>query len=780
MRAYAFVHTHQPLPIRAITIIPPHLMARQAKTDKKATTKASKAKKTTKKKVEKQQNLEDILFECRNKLRGNANMTTKRDMLLTLVFLRFICSRFNEQKEKIKDDVLLQLGKTWDELTSEESNFVNMMQNNKSSYEQDGVFFLLDDYNWDSLIALPASERAIQLDNGITKLMAEEKNLKNALPSNLFVNARLEPSVLKGVMDDINKIDPRNFKDIDLIGRVYEYFLQQFAVNATKEDGEFYTPQSIVELIANLIEPYDGTIYDPCCGSGGMFVQSVKLLEAHGGNKRNISVYGQESDPDTYRLAKMNLAARGISYHLGDTNASSFTSDQHPALRADYIMANPPFNLKDWRTDEKLTKDIRWKGYGLPPVGNANYAWILHMLYHLDQTNGVAAFLLSNGALEDEDTLAIREQLIRNDKVEAIFILPREMFYSTDTSVTLWILNQNKKGGICGGRQLRNRENEVLFVDLRTWNLNNSTIKTDKSKKTFVVFDEEQIKNICEIYHGWQTYTELEPYDKPELYHAASIDEIEANGWSLAVSRYIQFVDKSTIFTPQTIIDNTHAIASHIHNDIQVFNKQVSGIKDSVDLFKGEISPEIEILGNCIEVFDDRNSSTKEIMVCGINKTKSFMPTIADMNGVDISKYKLVNKGEFAFSGMQTGRDECIRIALYEGEEPILISPAYTTFRIKKDKVGKVLPEYILLFFKRPEMDRYGWFISDSSVRANLDWPRFTAIEIPLPSIDAQRAIIDVFNCAEKAKRIAEEAERLSREICPALVQHIIHESENN
>lgn len=743
--------------------------------------KVSKAKKITKKTAAKQQTLEDILFECRNKLRGNANMTTKRDMLLTLVFLRFICSRFNEQKEKIKADVLSQLGKQFgDELSAEEDDFIGLMQQNKSSYEQDGVFFLQDEYNWDKLNSLPASDRAISLDNGITKLMETEKNLKNALPSNLFVNARLEPAVLKGVMDDVNKIDPRNFKDVDLIGRVYEYFLQQFAVNATKEDGEFYTPQSIVELIANLIEPYDGTIYDPCCGSGGMFVQSVRLIEAHGGNKRNVSVYGQESDPDTYRLAKMNLAARGISYHLGDSNASSFTNDKHPNLRADYIMANPPFNLKDWRTDEKLTKDIRWNGYGLPPVGNANYAWILHMLYHLDQTKGVAGFLLSNGALEDEDTLAIREQLIKNDKVEAIFILPREMFYSTDTSVTLWILNQNKKGGLRNGRQLRNRENEVLFVDLRTWNQNNSTIKTDKSKKTFVVFDEEQIKAICDIYHGWQTYAEMEPYDKPELYHAASIDEIEANGWSLTTSRYIQFNDKSPVLAPKMIVDKTCQIASDIQNQVELFDASFNSISKEVDATVRKNIVGKERIGDLIRVTDSRNYANKQIMVCGINKSKSFMPTIADMNGVDISKYKLVNKGEFAFSGMQTGRDKCIRIALYEGDNPILIFPAYTTFKIKEGMEEKVLPEYILLFFKRPEMDRYGWFISDSSVRANLDWTRFTAIKIPLPPIEAQRSIVNIYRCAEEAKRIAEEADRLSREICPALMQHIIHEAESN
>ena len=500
------------------------------------------AKKTT----DKQQKLEDILYECRNKLRGNASMTTKRDMLLTLVFLRFINSRFVEQREKIRAKVLDELGKTANELTEDDQTFVEMMLSNESSYQQDGVFYLQDEYNWEWLCERPANGRALDLDNGIASLMHNEKNLKNALPSNLFVNARLEPSVLKGVMDDVTKIDPRNFKDIDLIGRVYEYFLQQFAVNAEKEDGEFYTPQSIVELIANLIEPFDGTIYDPCCGSGGMFVQSVRLIEAHGGMRRNANVYGQESDPDTYRLAKMNLAARGISYHLGDSNASSFTNDKHPDLRADYIMANPPFNLKDWWTkdDVELRKDLRWRGYAIPPMSNANYAWILHMLYHLNQAQGVAGFLLGNGALEDEDTVEIRKQLILNDKVEAIIVLPREMFYGTDTSVTLWILNQNKKGGLWHGRMLRNRTDEILFVDLRRWNQNTSTIKTDKSKKTFVVFNDVQIREVCKIYHGWQTSPDTNEYDQAELYHSAGRNELKANNWSLTPSRYIRFIDR--------------------------------------------------------------------------------------------------------------------------------------------------------------------------------------------------------------------------------------------
>lgn len=740
-----------------------------------------KAKKVIKKKVEKQQTLEDILFECRNKLRGNANMTTKRDMLLTLVFLRFICSRFNEQKEKIKTDVLSQIGKqVGDELSAEEEDFIGVMQQNKSSYEQDGVFFLQDEYNWDKLNALPASDRAISLDNGITKLMETEKNLKNALPSNLFVNAHLEPAVLKGVMDDVNKIDPRNFKDVDLIGRVYEYFLQQFAVNATKEDGEFYTPQSIVELIANLIEPYDGIIFDPCCGSGGMFVQSVRLIEAHGGNKRNVSVYGQESDPDTYRLAKMNLAARGISYHLGDSNASSFTNDKHPNLRADYIMANPPFNLKDWRTDEKLTKDIRWNGYGLPPVGNANYAWILHMLYHLDQTKGIAGFLLSNGALEDEDTVAIREQLIKNDKVEAIFILPREMFYSTDTSVTLWILNQNKKGGLRNGRQLRNRENEVLFVDLRTWNQNNSTIKTDKSKKTFVVFNEEQIKAICDIYHDWQTYTDMEPYDKPELYHAASIDEIEANGWSLVPSCYVKFVDRMPAYSKEKTIEMASATLSDI---INIEKDNIQTLKNAPDLNK--------VLDNCtdfpvvelkdyIKETDIRNSLGEYTLdnLRGLSIEKVFIQSKANMTGVSLLPYKIVKPNQFCFVTITSRNSDKITLALNTSEEDYIVSSSYVTFEIIDTKL--LDPQFLLLWFKRPEFDRYARFHSLGSARESFDYQNMEAVRIPLPPIEIQRSIVNIYRCAEEAKRIADEADRLSREICPALMQHIIHEAEND
>lgn len=288
-----------------------------------------------------------------------------------------------------------------------------------------------------------------------------------------------------------------------------------------------------------MIEPYDGTLYDPCCGSGGMFIQSAELVKSKQGNLNGINVYGQEKEPATYRLAKMNLALRGISHNLGEEADSSFTHDLHRGLYFNYIMANPPFNLKGWY-NENLKNDARWSNYATPPESNANYAWILHMLSHLKQTDGVAGFLLANGALNDMDTLGIRKKLIQKDKVEAIIVLPRELFITTDISVTLWILNQNKKSGNYHNRKLRNREHEILFMDFRQWAEN--PVKGEGKKKVRLVT--EQIEKAADIYHTWQCEgTDGTNYEIPELYRSVNIDEIEKKGWALTPSKYIKFID---------------------------------------------------------------------------------------------------------------------------------------------------------------------------------------------------------------------------------------------
>ncbi len=488
-----------------------------------------------KKKVEEKINLDSILFKCRDILRQARNSGSffeKRDMMLTLVFLRFIGEKFEDGVQNLRQELITQ-GLDPDD----EEIFAAFFDDATFT---DGTYNLPVEARWSTIINTPAPQLNVALDTALHSLATSSKQLKGCFVEGTFTTRNLAPNDIKKIVDEVNKISHKAFgEEKDLIGHVYEYFLKEFAVNATKEEGEFYTPHDVVQLIAAMIEPFDGTLYDPCCGSGGMFIQSADLIREKKGDISRINIYGQEKEPATYRLAKMNLALRGLSHHLGEEADSTFTHDLHKGIYFDYIMANPPFNLKGWY-DPNLKNDARWADYVTPPESNANYAWILHMLSHLRANKGIAGFLLANGALGDSDTVEIRKKLIQNDKVEAIIILPRELFITTDISVTLWILNQNKKGGMYHGRNLRNREHEILFMDLRTWTEN--PVKGEGKKKVFL--DDKQIQRAADIYHTWQNVgTDGTKYDVPELYRSVGIAEIEKQGWSLVPSKYIEFVD---------------------------------------------------------------------------------------------------------------------------------------------------------------------------------------------------------------------------------------------
>lgn len=503
------------------------------------------------KKKEDTLNLDNILFNCRNYLRAAKNSGSffeKRDMMLTLVFLRFIGEKYEDGLENLRKELIKQ------NLNPDDENI------RKAFFEDatftDGTYYLPPEARWSTIINTPATALNAALDKALQSISDSSDQLDGCFVNGTFTQRNLAPNDIKKIVDEINKISHKAFgEEKDLIGRVYEYFLKEFAVNATKEEGEFYTPHDVVQLIASMIEPYDGTLYDPCCGSGGMFIQSAELVKSKQGDISKINVYGQEKEPATYRLAKMNLALRGISHNLGAIADSTFTNDMFKGIDFNYIMANPPFNLKGWYNDN-LSNDSRWADYVTPPDSNANYAWILHMLSHLNKTNGVAGFLLANGALSDSEAQAyeIRKKLIKNDKIEAIIVLPRELFITTDISVTLWILNNNKKGGNYHNRIQRNRENEILFMDLRTWTDN--TVKNESKKKVLLSSNEStdtndikinvlgQIERATEIYHKWQS-TEVDgsKYEVPELYRSVKIDEIEEKGWTLIPSKYIEFID---------------------------------------------------------------------------------------------------------------------------------------------------------------------------------------------------------------------------------------------
>lgn len=477
--------------------------------------------------------LETVLWNCRVALRGIGSTEKNRDAVIGLVFLKFAGDKFERRKTELLDqygDVPAFLEKV-------------------SFYNAVNVYYLKETARWSYIVKnASANDIAVILDKAMADIEDSNTPLKGALPLNLFATLGASKEAIKNLIDEVNKIDEKRYHEDDLIGRVYEYFLQVYAAAGTKEDGEFYTPASVVKLISELIEPYSGTVYDPCCGSGGMFVQSLKFVERHNGNRQNISILGQESNPDTWRLCKMNLAIRGIAHNLGEKNASTFTEDLHKDKKVDYIMANPPFNLKGWRGEDQLTEDPRFKGFPTPPVANANYAWILHMISKLDVNKGVAGFLLANGALNaDGVEYEIRKELLERDKIEAIIVLPRDMFYTTDISVTLWIINMNKKASAFDGKHLRDRTNEVLFMDLRRWDSNIEEIVIDKGKKKKkTVFNDDQIIEIGKVYCNWKS-TDTSLYkDVPEFCKTVFLDGkegIRAKNYSLAPSKYIEFID---------------------------------------------------------------------------------------------------------------------------------------------------------------------------------------------------------------------------------------------
>lgn len=475
-------------------------------------------------KPKKQISIEETLWDSANKLRGSVESSEYKHVVLGLIFLKFASDKFEERRQE-----LIAEGK---------EQYADMVE----FYTMKNVFYLPEISRWSYLIDHAKQEDiALKID---TALFTVEKNnpaLKGALPDNYYSRLNLDISKLASLLDTINNINTLLDKQQDIVGRVYEYFLSKFALAEGKGKGEFYTPKSIVNLIAEMLEPYKGKIYDPACGSGGMFVQSVKFISAHHGNTRDISIYGQEYTATTYKLAKMNLAIRGISANLGDMAENTFFKDQHQDLKADYIMANPPFNQKQWRAENELKDDPRWNGYEVPPTGNANYAWILNIVSKLSE-NGVAGFLLANGALSGGgDEYKIRRKLIENNLVEAILVLPRNLFYTTDISVTLWILNKNKKARTIelNGKlkKYRNRENEILFMDLRQTGI--------PFEKKYMQFSEEDIKKVSETYHNWQQSNFENTYqDTAEFCYSATLEEVEKKDFSLVPSKYIEFINR--------------------------------------------------------------------------------------------------------------------------------------------------------------------------------------------------------------------------------------------
>lgn len=451
------------------------------------------------------------LWQTADKLRNNMDAAEYKHVVLGLIFLKYITDAFLELHEKLKAET-------------------GADPEDPDEYRAENVFFVPPKARWDYL-QKNAKQPTIGkiIDDAMDEIEKDNTSLKGVLPKN-YARPGLDKQRLGELIDLIGTIglgDKEN-RSKDLLGRVYEYFLGQFADAEGKKGGQFYTPRCIVQLLVEMIEPYKGRVFDPCCGSGGMFVQSEKFVESHGGRVGDISVYGQESNQTTWRLCKMNLAIRGIDANIAWNNEGSFLNDAHKDLKADFILANPPFNDSDWRGGA-LKEDARWK-YGTPPTGNANFAWVQHFIHHLGP-KGITGFVLANGSMSSNTSGEgeIRKSIIENDLVDCMVALPSQLFFNTMIPSCLWFVSRNKKNS-----KFRNRCGEVLFIDVR-----NMGKMIDRRHKELT---DEDVEKIAATYHAWRgegrKYEDVKGFCK-----SASIEEIKKHGHILTPGRYVGIED---------------------------------------------------------------------------------------------------------------------------------------------------------------------------------------------------------------------------------------------
>ncbi len=486
---------------------------------------------------------ENELWAMADKMRGRMGVKDSEygNVVLGLLFLKYISDSFYERYNELKSEGL-DLEEERDEYTSE------------------GIFFVPPSARWDFI---KNSARQIEIgqiiDDAMVTIERENDSLKGILPKQ-YARQEINKVVLGELIDLFSfNVGGKDAKQQDTLGRVYEYFLGLFGATG----GENYTPASIVKLLVDMIEPYEGRVYDPCCGSGGMFVQSARFVSEHHGRIDGISIYGQESIAETWRLCKMNLAIRGLDGNIGTENADTFTRDMHKTLKADYILANPPFNIKDWGA-EHLQEDVRWK-YGTPPSGNANYAWISHIIHKLS-SKGVAGFVLANGSMSTTTTQesAIRKAIIENNLVDCIVTLPPNLFYNVSIPVCLWFISKSRD----------NRKDKILFIDAR----NMGEMVTRKHR----VLKENEIAKICETYHTWRDGGEHS--DTLGFCKSANIEEVRENEYILTPGRYVgieqqtddgePFSDKMTRLTSElyAMFDESHKLETEIKERLGKIN----------------------------------------------------------------------------------------------------------------------------------------------------------------------------------------------------------------
>ncbi|GHZ98668.1 restriction endonuclease subunit M [Vibrio cholerae] len=552
------------------------------------------------------------LWSAADRLRNNLDAANYKHVVLGIIFLKYVSDAFEERQQELRtlftedssEDNIYYMPREDYDSDEEYNDAVNAELELHEYYQEKNVFWVPKQSRWEFLKSTAARSIGddIELENGETfKLTSISKLIDNALEAieTYKIDDKLANPKLKGVLPRVGRyeVDSHNLTELinkfsdtsfrnpeyngekldlhskDILGHVYEYFLGQFALAEGKQGGQYYTPKSIVTLIVEMLQPYQGRVYDPAMGAGGFFVSNDKFIEAHAADKhynaaeqrKHISVYGQESNPTTWKLAAMNMAIRGIDFNFGKKNADTFLDDQHPDLRADFVMANPPFNIKDW-WHAKLEGDIRWK-YGTPPQGNANYGWIQHMLHHLND-NGSMGLLLANGSMSSNTNNEgeIRKALIEDDKVECMVALPGQLFTNTQIPACIWFLTKNKKGG--NGK--RDRRGETLFIDARNLGFMKDRVLRD--------FTSDDIAKIANVFHAWQSGTGYK--DEKGFCFSAKLEDLQKHDYVLTPGRYVGAADAEEDSEP--FADKMQRLTAQLKSQFEESDRLEKAIKENL------------------------------------------------------------------------------------------------------------------------------------------------------------------------------------------------------
>ncbi len=513
------------------------------------------------------------LYQAADKLRNNMDAAEYKHVVLGLIFLKYISDTFEEKHNSLVQEFANPQS---DDYIKEESIRYEVVED-RDEYLAENIFYVPKEARWSYLQAnAKQPEVGTLIDNAMLAIEQENSRLKGVLPKN-YARPMLDKQRLGELVDLISTIGlgEEENRSKDILGRVYEYFLSQFASAEGKRGGQFYTPRCVVQLLVEMLAPYKGRVYDPCCGSGGMFVQSEEFVEAHGGRHDDISIFGQESNPTTRQLALMNLAIRGIEANLGQEHADSFHNDLHPDLKADYILANPPFNSSDWGGNQ-LREDRRWV-YGAPPLGNANFAWVQHFIYHL-APNGIAGFVLANGSMSSNTSNEgeIRKKIIEADLVDCMVALPGQLFYSTSIPVCLWFITRNKENP-----NFRKRTGETLFIDARRLGKMIDRVHRELTHS--------EMTRIAETYRAWKGNNGKNEYvDVPGFCKSATLEEIQEQGYILTPGRYVGIADIKDDEIP--FKEQMTQLSAKLHDQLTESERLATTIKKNLEAlgYRGE------------------------------------------------------------------------------------------------------------------------------------------------------------------------------------------------